>query len=55
LVFFITGVEETARVNGNARIVTDTEKLQEFEVKGTVLCAAILIDVAETYLHCGRR
>jgi PPOX class probable FMN-dependent enzyme len=54
LIFFIPGVEETARLNGTARIVTDAEKLKEFTVNGKAPPAAILIDVREAYLHCAK-
>ena len=54
LVFMIPGVEETARVNGRARIVTDNEQLRGFAVNGKVPPAAIVIDVTEAYLHCAK-
>lgn len=54
LVFFIPGVEETARVNGRANIVTDEVSLAAFEVNGKPPRAAIVIDVREAYLHCAK-
>lgn len=54
LVFFIPGVEETARVNGRARIVTDPATLEGFAVNGKPPRAAILVDVREAYLHCAK-
>jgi uncharacterized protein len=54
LIFMIPGVEETARLNGRATIVTDAEKLSEFEVNGKPPRAAILVDVREAYLHCAK-
>ena len=54
LVFMIPGVEETARVNGRARIVTDDAQLRDFAVNGEVPPAAIVIDVTEAYLHCAK-
>jgi len=54
LIFFIPGVEETVRLNGRARIVTDGANLAVFEVNGKAPRAAILIDVREAYLHCAK-
>jgi hypothetical protein len=54
LIFFIPGVEETVRLNGRARIVTDDAKLAGFEVNGKAPRAAILVDVREAYLHCAK-
>ena len=54
LVFMIPGVEETARVNGRARIVTDEDLLGDFAVNGKIPRSAILIDVTEAYLHCAK-
>ena len=54
LVFFVPGVEETARVNGRAAIVTDAEKLEAFAVAGKAPRAAVVVDVTEAYLHCAK-
>lgn len=54
LVFFIPGVEETARVNGRASIVTDQAELAGFAVNGKPPRAAIVVDVREAYLHCAK-
>ena len=52
--FLIPGVTETLRVNGRARIVTDPEILARFEVRGRAPKAAILVEVAEAFLHCSK-
>ena len=54
LLFLIPGVTETLRVNGRARIVTDPEILARFEVRGRAPKAAILVEVAEAFLHCSK-
>lgn len=54
LIFFIPGVEETARLNGRASIVTDADRLSRFEVNGKPPRAAILVEVREAYLHCAK-
>jgi PPOX class probable FMN-dependent enzyme len=54
LIFFIPGVEETARLNGRARIVTNALQMAKFEVHGKTPRAAILVEVQEAYLHCAK-
>jgi len=54
LVFFIPGVEETARVNGRAKIITDDAQLAGFAVNGKSPRSAIVVDVREAYLHCAK-
>lgn len=51
LLFFIPGVTETLRVNGRATIVTDPELLARFEVRGRMPKVAIVVAVAEAFLH----
>jgi uncharacterized protein len=46
LIFFIPGVDESARLNGRARIVTDADQLSGFAVNGKPPLAAIL--------HCAK-
>ena len=53
-VFFIPGVEVTARVNGRAKIIADAAKLADFAVSGKPPRAAIVVDVREAYLHCAK-
>ena len=54
LIFFVPGFEETARINGRARIVTDAARLAELAVDGKAPASAIVIDVREAYLHCAK-
>ena len=54
LLFFIPGVTETLRVNGRARIVTKPELLARFEVGGRAPRVALLVAVAEAFLHCSK-
>ena len=53
-VFFIRGVEVTARVNGRTKIIADEPKLADFAVNGKPPRAAIVVDVREAYLHCAK-
>jgi PPOX class probable FMN-dependent enzyme len=54
LLFLIPGVSETLRVNGRARLVTRPDLLQRFEVRGRAPKVAILVEVAEAFLHCSK-
>jgi PPOX class probable FMN-dependent enzyme len=54
LLFFIPGVTETLRVNGRARLVTSPNLLARFEVRGRTPEVAILVKVAEAFLHCSK-
>lgn len=54
LIFFVPGVEETLRVNGEARITTDAALLAPLAVKGRSPEAGLLITVKEAFFHCGK-
>jgi PPOX class probable FMN-dependent enzyme len=54
LLFFIPGVTETLRVNGRARLVTRPELLAPSAVRERAPQVAILVEVAETFLHCSK-
>jgi hypothetical protein len=54
LLFFIPGVTETLRVNGRARITAGPDLLARFEVRGRAPKVAILVAVAEAFLHCSK-
>ncbi|MBX9991200.1 pyridoxamine 5'-phosphate oxidase family protein [Phreatobacter oligotrophus] len=55
LLFFVPGLNETLRVNGRARIVTDPAVLQSMAIKGTIVpSSAMEITVDQVYFHCGR-
>jgi len=61
LVFFVPGVQETARVNGRVRIIADAE-LERLDVELAVFdpderaknLQGLWIDVREAYGHCPR-
>jgi PPOX class probable FMN-dependent enzyme len=52
LIFLIPGVDETLRINGRAEISVDPDLLQNYEVKGKLPTAMIVVHVEEAYLHC---
>jgi PPOX class probable FMN-dependent enzyme len=55
LLFFVPGLNETLRVNGKARIVTEPDVLQSMAIKGRIVPAsAMQIAVEQVYFHCGR-
>ena len=54
LLFMVPGINETLRVNGRARIVTDAARLEAMAVQGRAPTSALEIAVAEVYFHCGK-
>jgi PPOX class probable FMN-dependent enzyme len=54
LIFLVPGMNETLRVNGTARIVTDPDVLAEMQVNGRPPLSALVVDVKEAYLHCAK-
>ena len=54
LIFFIPGVDETLRINGDARVIDNEEELRRFEFKRHIPVAAIAVTVKEAFLHCAK-
>jgi len=54
LIFFVPGLNETLRVNGRARIITDAASLEPLAVNGKVPRSGILVSADEIYFHCGK-
>jgi hypothetical protein len=54
LIFFVPGVEETLRVNGDARITTDPVLLEPLSERGKPPESGLLIEVKEAFFHCGK-
>jgi PPOX class probable FMN-dependent enzyme len=54
LLFFVPGINETLRVNGTARVVTDSDLLISAAVSGKVPSAGLLVSVQEAFFHCGK-
>jgi uncharacterized protein len=54
LIFLVPGIDETLRVNGTARVVTDPALLAQAEAQGKLPKAGLLIDVHEVFFHCGK-
>jgi len=54
LIFFVPGINETVRVNGRARVVTDEDLLERVEAQGKVPKTGLLITVEEAFFHCAK-
>jgi PPOX class probable FMN-dependent enzyme len=54
LVFLVPGINETLRVNGMARVVTDGDLLASVAAEGIAPHSALLITVHEAFFHCGK-
>jgi len=54
LIFFIPGIKETLRVNGEAKIVTDNKVLEVLSCQGKLPSLAIIVNVKEAFMHCAK-
>lgn len=54
LLFLIPGFDETLRVNGKARLVTQPALLESMAVNGRQPKLAIVVDIDEVFLHCAK-
>lgn len=54
LLFMIPGFDDTMRVNGTAKITRDPDFLALLEVKERVPTVAIVVVVAEVFIHCAK-
>lgn len=54
LSFVVPGIDDTLRVNGSATIAVDPALLETMAVRGSVPRSALVVEVTEAFLHCGR-
>ena len=54
LVFFVPGLTETLRINGQAEISTDRELLAPLAISGRLPISVLRVAVEEAFLHCGK-
>lgn len=54
LLFIIPGFDDTLRVNGQARLITDPDLLQRLSVQDRAPRLAIVVHVTEVFLHCAK-
>lgn len=54
LLAIVPGLDETVRINGRATLVTDDDVRERCAIDGRVPKVAVVVEVAECYLHCGK-
>jgi len=54
LIFFVPGIDETLRVNGTARLLTDPEALAGSAIAGRTPRTGMLIAIDEVFFHCAK-
>jgi uncharacterized protein len=54
LIFLIPGMDETLRVNGEARITVDDVLRQRFVVDGRAPIAVVVVKVRSAFMHCAK-
>lgn len=54
LIFFVPGIAETLRVNGDARIVTETTALEKLAAQGKIPLTGLQVSIREVFFHCGK-
>lgn len=54
ILFIIPGFDDTLRVNGRASLSTDPDLLHSMAVNDRVPTLAIVVQVAEVFLHCAK-
>jgi PPOX class probable FMN-dependent enzyme len=54
LLFFVPGFDETLRLNGKARIVGDSARLEPAAVEGRAPKSGIEVAIDEVFLHCAK-
>ena len=54
LLFLVPGFDDTLRINGTATLSTDPDLLRRMAVNDRVPTLAIVVTVAEVFLHCAK-
>jgi uncharacterized protein len=54
LLCFVPGMDETMRINGRAHLTTDPELLATMTVEGHTPALALVVEVGEAFIHCGK-
>ncbi|MDP9095950.1 MAG: pyridoxamine 5'-phosphate oxidase family protein, partial [Pseudomonadota bacterium] len=54
LIFFVPGIDETLRVNGTARLLTEADTLAGSEIAGKAPRTGIRVAISEVFFHCGK-
>ncbi|QHQ35812.1 pyridoxamine 5'-phosphate oxidase family protein [Algicella marina] len=54
LLFLIPGMNETLRINGEARLTLDSDLCARLHVNGRPALAVLIVKVDEVYMHCAK-
>ncbi|MFN0089134.1 MAG: hypothetical protein ACKVWR_02530 [Acidimicrobiales bacterium] len=54
MIFFIPGIDETLRVNGLGSLTRDPRVLEPMAVDNKLPKLALLVQVNEAFVHCGK-
>ena len=54
LIFLVPGTDETLRVNGTARIITDAAVLDRLAARGEPAILAVRVTVERCFFHCAK-
>jgi PPOX class probable FMN-dependent enzyme len=54
LLFFVPGIDETVRVNGTARVITDADLLAQVPAQGKIPATGLHITIDEVFFHCAK-
>jgi PPOX class probable FMN-dependent enzyme len=54
LIFLIPGMNETLRINGEARLTLDPELCSQMHVNNRPATAILIVKVHEVYMHCAK-
>jgi PPOX class probable FMN-dependent enzyme len=54
LIFLIPGMDETLRINGEAKITADAGLRERLHVEGKLPAAAIVVSIKAVYMHCAK-
>ena len=54
ILFLVPGMEVTLRIRGKAKISVDNKILEPLEINGKKPASAIIVQVEEAFLHCGK-
>lgn len=54
MLLLIPGFKECLRINGSAKIVTNSDLLKKFDHNGKLPISLILVSIQEVYFHCAK-
>ena len=54
LLFFVPGIEETVRINGNGRVITDADLLAQVPAENKIPATGVLVAVTEAFYQCAK-